>query len=212
MRGINMKISNLTLGIVSTNTYFIENDTELILIDPSSESKKILNRIQQSQKQLKAILLTHAHFDHIAALDDVLKQYDVPVYMHPEEFDFLSEPEKNGSVQFQAYGLPIITSHANPTAIEEGHHQIGQFQFDALHTPGHSPGSLTYVFDEFAVVGDTLFNNGIGRTDLYRGDYETLVDSIQDKIFNLDESLPLYPGHGPFTTVENEYMNPYLHG
>ncbi|MBT2829435.1 MBL fold metallo-hydrolase [Staphylococcus coagulans] len=207
-----MKISNLTLGIVSTNTYFIENDTELILIDPSSESKKILNRIQQSQKQLKAILLTHAHFDHIAALDDVLKQYDVPVYMHPEEFDFLSEPEKNGSVQFQAYGLPIITSHANPTAIEEGHHQIGQFQFDALHTPGHSPGSLTYVFDEFAVVGDTLFNNGIGRTDLYRGDYETLVDSIQDKIFNLDETLPLYPGHGPFTTVENEYMNPYLHG
>lgn len=212
MRGINMKISNLTLGIVSTNTYFIENDTELILIDPSSESKKILNRIQQSQKQLKAILLTHAHFDHIAALDDVLKQYDVPVYMHPEEFDFLSEPEKNGSVQFQAYGLPIITSHANPTTIEEGHHQIGQFQFDALHTPGHSPGSLTYVFDEFAVVGDTLFNNGIGRTDLYRGDYETLVDSIQDKIFNLDETLPLYPGHGSFTTVENEYMNPYLHG
>ncbi|MBA8758938.1 MBL fold metallo-hydrolase [Staphylococcus schleiferi subsp. coagulans] len=207
-----MKISYLTLGIVSTNTYFIENDTELILIDPSSESKKILNRIQQSQKQLKAILLTHAHFDHIAALDDVLKQYDVPVYMHPEEFDFLSEPEKNGSVQFQAYGLPIITSHANPTAIEEGHHQIGQFQFDALHTPGHSPGSLTYVFDEFAIVGDTLFNNGIGRTDLYRGDYETLVDSIQDKIFNLDETLPLYPGHGPFTTVENEYMNPYLHG
>ncbi len=207
-----MKISYLTLGIVSTNTYFIENDTELILIDPSSESKKILNRIQQSQKQLKAILLTHAHFDHIAALDDVLEQYDVPVYMHPEEFDFLSEPEKNGSVQFQAYGLPIITSHAQPTAIEEGHHQIGQFQFDALHTPGHSPGSLTYVFDEFAVVGDTLFNNGIGRTDLYRGDYETLADSIQDKIFNLDETLPLYPGHGPFTTVENEYMNPYLHG
>lgn len=207
-----MKISYLTLGIVSTNTYFIENDTELILIDPSSESKKILNRIQQSQKQLKAILLTHAHFDHIAALDDVLEQYDVPVYMHPEEFDFLSEPEKNGSVQFQAYGLPIITSHAQPTAIEEGHHQIGQFQFDALHTPGHSPGSLTYVFDEFAVVGDTLFNNGIGRTDLYRGDYETLVDSIQDKIFNLDETLPLYPGNGPFTTVENEYMNPYLHG
>lgn len=207
-----MKISYLTLGIVSTNTYFIENDTELILIDPSSESKKILNRIQQSQKQLKAILLTHAYFDHIAALDDVLEQYDVPVYMHPEEFDFLSEPEKNGSVQFQAYGLPIITSHAQPTAIEEGHHQIGQFQFDALHTPGHSPGSLTYVFDEFAVVGDTLFNNGIGRTDLYRGDYETLVDSIQDKIFNLDETLPLYPGHGPFTTVENEYMNPYLHG
>ena len=78
-----------------------------------------------------------------------------------------------------------------------------------LHTPGHSPGSLTYVFDEFAVVGDTLFNNGIGRTDLYKGDYETLVDSIQDKIFELEGDLPLFPGHGPYTTVDDEQLNPF---
>lgn len=78
-----------------------------------------------------------------------------------------------------------------------------------LHTPGHSPGSLTYVFDEFAVVGDTLFNNGIGRTDLYKGDYETLVDSILDKIFELEGDLPLFPGHGPYTTVDDEQLNPF---
>ena len=74
-----------------------------------------------------------------------------------------------------------------------------------MHTPGHSPGSLSFVFDEFAVVGDTLFNNGIGRTDLYKGDYETLVDSIKDKLFELDGDLPLFPGHGPIrqSTMNN---------
>lgn len=83
-----MNISNLTLGFVSTNTYFVENDTEMILIDPAGEIDKIDNKIKQSGKQLIAILLTHAHFDHIAALDDVLTRYDVPVYMHAEEFSF----------------------------------------------------------------------------------------------------------------------------
>ncbi|EGQ3921118.1 MBL fold metallo-hydrolase [Staphylococcus pseudintermedius] len=207
-----MNISNLTLGFVSTNTYFVENDTEMILIDPAGEIDKIDNKIKQSGKQLIAILLTHAHFDHIAALDDVLTRYDVPVYMHAEEFSFLMDPQKNGSAKFKDYGLPIITSQAEPHALDEGTQQIGQFNIQTLHTPGHSPGSLTYVFDEFAVVGDTLFNNGIGRTDLYQGNYETLVDSIKDKLFSLDEQLPLYPGHGPSTTVEDEYMNPFLDG
>lgn len=89
-----MNISNLTLGFVSTNTYFVENDTEMILIDPAGEIDKIDNKIKQSGKQLIAILLTHAHFDHIAALDDVLTRYDVPVYMHAEEFSFLTDPQK----------------------------------------------------------------------------------------------------------------------
>ncbi|ARJ49851.1 MBL fold metallo-hydrolase [Staphylococcus lutrae] len=207
-----MKISFLTLGVVSTNTYFVENDTDLLLFDPAGNAEKIIEKIKQSKKTLQAILLTHAHFDHIAALDDVLKTFPVPVYMHQEEFSFLKDPEKNGSAKFTQYGLPIITSHAQPIALDESTYQIGSFSFETLHTPGHSPGSLTYVFDEFAIVGDTLFNNGIGRTDLYQGDYETLVDSIKDKLFSLNDQLPLYPGHGPLTTVENEYMNPFLDG
>ena len=129
--------------------------------------------------------------------------------MHEAEFDFLKDPVKNGADKFKQYGLPIITSKVTPEKLNEGSAEIEGFKFNVLHTPGHSPGSLTYVFDEFAVVGDTLFNNGIGRTDLYKGDYETLVDSIQDKIFELEGDLPLFPGHGPYTTVDDEQLNPF---
>ncbi|SBC51921.1 Hydroxyacylglutathione hydrolase [Staphylococcus aureus] len=207
-----MRISSLTLGLVDTNTYFIENDKAVILIDPSGESEKIIKKLNQINKPLKAILLTHAHFDHIGAVDDIVDRFDVPVYMHEAEFDFLKDPVKNGADKFKQYGLPIITSKVTPEKLNEGSTEIEGLKFNVLHTPGHSPGSLTYVFDEFAVVGDTLFNNGIGRTDLYKGDYETLVDSIQDKIFELEGDLPLFPGHGPYTTVDDEQLNPFLHG
>lgn len=207
-----MRISNLTLGLVDTNAYFIENEESVILIDPSSESDKIIKKLNQINKPFKAILLTHAHYDHIGALDDIISKYDVPVYMHQEEFDFLQDPVKNGTSKFKQYGMPQVISYAKPSKLEEGSKEIEGLKFDVLHTPGHSPGSLTYVFDEFAVVGDTLFNNGIGRTDLYRGDYETLVDSIKDKIFELEGDLPLFPGHGPYTTVDDEQLNPFLNG
>ncbi|MEQ6006414.1 MBL fold metallo-hydrolase [Staphylococcus saccharolyticus] len=207
-----MRISSLTLGLVDTNTYFIEDDNHLLLIDPSSESDRIIKKLNQMNKPLKAILLTHAHYDHIGALDDIINKYNVPVYMHDEEFDFLKDPEKNGAAKFKQYGMPQVISDAKPLCIEEGPATIEGFHFSVLHTPGHSPGSLSYVFKNFAVVGDTLFNNGIGRTDLYRGDYETLVDSIKDKLFELDGDLPLFPGHGPYTTVDDEQLNPFLNG
>ncbi|MCO4355477.1 MBL fold metallo-hydrolase [Staphylococcus agnetis] len=207
-----MEISYLPLGFVSTNTYFVTNEDALLIIDPAGESHKILDKIKSMNKPLKAILLTHAHFDHIAALDDVLNVYPVPVYMHKNEHDFLTKPAKNGSQKFQELGLPIITSQAKPQFIDEGDIQLHGFDISVLYTPGHSPGSLSYVFKDFAVVGDTLFNNGIGRTDLYQGDLETLIDSIKDKLFELDETMPIYPGHGPSTTIENEFMNPFLNG
>lgn len=207
-----MRISSLTLGLVDTNTYFIEDDNHLLLIDPSSESDRIIKKLNQINKPLKAILLTHAHYDHISALDDIINKYNVPVYMHDEEFDFLKDPEKNGAAKFKQYGMPQVISDAKPLSIKEGPTTIEGFHFSVLHTPGHSPGSLSYVFKDFAVVGDTLFNNGIGRTDLYRGDFETLVDSIKDKLFELDGDLPLFPGHGPYTTVDDEQLNPFLNG
>lgn len=207
-----MQISSLALGLVKTNTYFIENEKSVILVDPASDYDLIKKKLNQINKPLKAILLTHAHFDHIGALDDVVAKYQVPIYMHRLEFDFLTDTYKNGSEKFKQYGLEPITSNVSPNQLDEGSVEIEGFQFNVLHTPGHSPGSLSFVFDEFAVVGDTLFKQGIGRTDLYKGDYETLVASILDKIFELDEDLPLFPGHGPYTTIKDEQVNPYLHG
>jgi len=206
-----VQISSLALGLVKTNTYFIENEKSVILVDPASDYDLIKKKLNQINKPLKAILLTHAHFDHIGALDDVVAKYQVPIYMHRLEFDFLTDTYKNGSEKFKQYGLEPITSNVSPNQLDEGSVEIEGFQFNVLHTPGHSPGSLSFVFDEFAVVGDTLFKQGIGRTDLYKGDYETLVASILNKIFELDEDLPLFPGHGPYTTIKDEQVNPYLH-
>lgn len=207
-----MKISSLSLGLVETNVYFIENDKSVILVDPANDSDLIIKKLNQINKKLVAILLTHGHFDHIGALDDIIEKYDVPVFMHKSEFDFLTNVNKNGSEKFKQYGLPSVISNAKPQPLEEGDANVAGFHFNVLHTPGHSPGSLTFVFNEFAVVGDTLFKQGIGRTDLYKGDHETLVNSILDKLFELDDDLPLFPGHGPYTTVEDEQMNPYLYG
>ncbi|MFQ3877647.1 MBL fold metallo-hydrolase [Staphylococcus xylosus] len=207
-----MKISSLSLGLVETNVYFIENDTSVILVDPVNDSDLIIKKLNQINKKLVAVLLTHGHFDHIGALDDIIEKYDVPVFMHKSEFDFLTNVNKNGSEKFKQYGLPNVISNAKPQPLEEGDANVAGFHFNVLHTPGHSPGSLTFVFNEFAVVGDTLFKQGIGRTDLYKGDHETLVNSILDKLFELDDDLPLFPGHGPYTTVEDEQMNPYLYG
>ncbi|RIM67667.1 MBL fold metallo-hydrolase [Staphylococcus xylosus] len=207
-----MKISSLSLGLVETNVYFIENDTSVILVDPANDSDLIIKKLNQINKKLVAVLLTHGHFDHIGALDDIIEKYDVPVFMHKSEFDFLTNVTKNGSEKFKQYGLPNVISNAKPQPLEEGDANVEGFHFNVLHTPGHSPGSLTFVFNEFAVVGDTLFKQGIGRTDLYKGDHETLVNSILDKLFELDDDLPLFPGHGPYTTVEDEQINPYLHG
>lgn len=89
-----MKISSLTLGLVDTNAYFIENEESVILIDPAGEPDKIFKKLNQINKPLKAILLTHAHFDHIGALDDVVNKYEVPLYMNKEEFSFLKDPDK----------------------------------------------------------------------------------------------------------------------
>jgi len=207
-----MQISSLALGLVKTNTYFIENDKHVIIVDPAADYELIIKKLNQINKPVIAVLLTHAHFDHIGALDQIIDKYNVPVYMHYSEFDFLTNTEKNGSQKFKEYGLAPVTSHVSPQKIDEGSMEIEGFKFKVLHTPGHSPGSLSFVFDDFAVVGDTLFKQGIGRTDLYKGDYETLVDSILDKLFKLDDDLPLFPGHGPYTTIEDEQLNPYLHG
>lgn len=103
-----MEISYLPLGFVSTNTYFVTNDSSLLLIDPAGESHKIINKIKELNKPLVAILLTHAHFDHIAALDDILAEYDVPVYMHENEIDFLQNPEKMGQQNSKKWDFQLL--------------------------------------------------------------------------------------------------------
>lgn len=208
-----MTIRRLPLGPIETNCYVIKQQDEILLVDPSGDFEKIKTVVQQSKAKPIAILLTHAHFDHIGALSEAVMFYNIPVFMHPQEFKWLADPMLNGSGKYRE--LPDISTEITPLEMREGQHQLGVFHFQALETPGHSPGSLSFYFAEagYVVSGDALFRGSIGRTDLYKGDLATLLRSIKSKLLVLPEDTIVYSGHGPETTIEDEMMsNPFLNG
>lgn len=210
VRGIIVKIKKLSLGQLGTNSYLLENAHELLIIDPAGEPQRLMAEIDVLEKQPVAILLTHAHFDHIGALDQVRSRYGVPVYLHESEHDWLSNPALNGSKYF-----PVEEVICQPAdrVLKAGPLKIGSFNFDVIETPGHSPGGVAFIFADIktAVSGDSLFKSGIGRTDLPLGDYDTLITSIKEKLYNLPDAYSIYPGHGPETTIKEEKMsNPFV--
>ncbi|TCP31146.1 glyoxylase-like metal-dependent hydrolase (beta-lactamase superfamily II) [Scopulibacillus darangshiensis] len=208
-----MQWTQMPLGAIQTNCYILENNKgEALIIDPGDEAGKLIKEIEDRQLKPLAVLLTHAHFDHIGALDPVRKKWDIPAYLHVKEQDWLANPEKNGSAHF-----PMVEDYVFDQAEElinkEGIMTIGPFEFEILETPGHSPGSISFYFKKDGVIfsGDALFNGSIGRTDLYGGDQGLLLDSIHSKLLPLPAETVVAPGHGFETTVTKEKeTNPFL--
>jgi hydroxyacylglutathione hydrolase len=206
-----IKIESLSLGPLGTNAYLL-SDSETgkgIVIDPGMNPQPLIKRI--ANLDIEAILLTHAHFDHIGGVDEIRKLKKCPVYIHDLEADWLTNPKKNGSARYPDLGSPIVTEPAE-FALDEGQvlHFLG-IQLKVFHTPGHSPGSVSFLYENHLFGGDVLFKLSVGRTDLSGGDENTLLDSIQGKLFELDDDVTVYPGHGPRTTIgfEREH-NPYV--
>ncbi|MDN7240477.1 MBL fold metallo-hydrolase [Planococcus sp. N028] len=210
-----LKIDQMELGPVQTNCYIISNDSkECLIFDPGEESGKIVALLKKKGLKPLAILLTHAHFDHIGAIDDLRNEFAVPVYLHHLEKDWLSRPNLNGSGKY-AMVPDYRMKDAEELLKDEKQLEIGSFRMDLFHTPGHSPGSLTYSFgaEGFAIVGDTLFRGSIGRTDLIDGSEKKLLQSIRESLLTMPEHMVLYPGHGSDTTPEQEKnSNPFLRG
>ncbi|KXH87443.1 MBL fold metallo-hydrolase [Sporosarcina sp. HYO08] len=210
-----LKIAVLPLGPIQTNCYLVyDQNLNCLIIDPGEESERLIEAIESNNLKPAAVLLTHAHFDHIGAVDAIRDHFTIPVYIHEEESEWLSDPNLNGSAKYPT--LPDVKNRAADHLItKEGAMGIGPFTFEVRHTPGHSPGSISFIFGEagFAVVGDTLFRQSVGRTDLAYGDTDTLLQSIHDKLLSLDDDVVIYPGHGPATTPEAEKdTNPFLNG
>lgn len=208
-----LKIEQMELGPVQTNCYLVSNaDKECLIFDPGEEAPKIKGLLKKRGFTPLAILLTHAHFDHIGAVDDLRDDYGIPAYLHYLEREWLGRPNLNGSGKYAA--LPDYRiKEADRLITDEKKLDIGSFTMDLLHTPGHSPGSITFSFKEegFAIVGDTLFRGSIGRTDLIDGSEVKLLQSIRQSILSLPGGTVLFPGHGPGTTPEEEReTNPFL--
>ncbi|MFC2948177.1 MBL fold metallo-hydrolase [Virgibacillus sediminis] len=205
-----MELTSMQLGPLGTNCYVLHEGTEALIIDPGGDAEKVIAFLEGKELQPAAILLTHAHFDHIGAVEELRTHYQVDVYLHKNEADWLVDPKLNGSLLFT--GNKISTSHAE-YEMKPGKMNIGVFSFKVLHTPGHSPGSVSLVFSDqrWVISGDVLFHRGIGRTDLPGGDFSELEKSIKENIFKLEEDYTVHPGHGPSTIIgEEKKENPFV--
>ncbi len=212
--GFNLHWKQVPVGPLQENTYLIWNEkNEGLIVDPGSEGERIIQELNAMNVTPLAVLLTHAHFDHIGAVDTVRDAYNIPVYIHRNEQDWLEDPNKNGSARFP---LGQITARKAENIIPgEKTLTIGDFSMEVFETPGHSPGSVSFYFANSRVVfsGDALFQGSIGRTDLPFGDHDLLIESIHQKLLTLPEDTEVCPGHGPETTIVNEMnMNPFLAG
>lgn len=203
-----MKIYTIPVGLYQTNCYILRSDKSdlCIVIDPGDEPGIIMNYINEHSITISSILLTHAHFDHIMGVREV--KGTAKVYLNAEDLPLY----ENLKLQAQSYGIdtndpPPVDVFINGGSIIE----CDDIKVEVIHTPGHSPGSCCFKIGNHLFSGDTLFKMGVGRTDLWKGSHNQLIQSINDSLFLLDDTVTVYPGHGEITTMGDEKAaNPFL--
>jgi len=205
-----MKLKKIIVGPLAVNCYIVgcTKTNQAAVIDPGDDVEKIIKTLNQELLVLKYILLTHGHVDHVTQLMKLKQATNAEILMHHDDV-FLFE---NISAQAALFGLP---NPGDPTPdrylIDGDKIYLGEIQIRVLHTPGHSPGSLTFQIEKNLIVGDLIFYGSIGRTDLPGGNYETLIQSVQQIIFTFSDDTNILPGHGPVTTVGTEKkFNPFF--
>ena len=206
-----MHIHCLTVGIMSENTYILENEGQALIIDPGAEGKRIQTKISDLGLNPLAILLTHTHFDHIGELDNLRQLYHIEAYVHPNEQAWLSDPEKNLSSIMLGKGFS--RKEAEHEFVDNAYYTFGPFNLQVVETPGHSPGGVSFIFtdDKVVLTGDSLFKASVGRTDFYGGNIHDLLNGIKKQLFTLPDDYQVYPGHGEATTIgEEKVTNPFL--
>jgi hydroxyacylglutathione hydrolase len=205
-------IEPLAVGPLQTNCYIVgdEASREGIVIDPGGDAEMIMEAVRRLKLKIKLVVDTHGHFDHIMANQEIMEATGAPLAIHPDDASMLTNPLRS----FSFFAGSFRPSPAATVSLTEGSTvEVGSTKLQVLHTPGHSPGSISLYCAEQKVVfdGDVLFYTGIGRTDFPGGSMRTLLQSIQDKLFTLPDDTVVYSGHGPQTTIGFERKhNPFL--
>ncbi len=201
-----MKYETVVVGALETNCYLVycEDTLECAVIDPGADAAKIIHKIADLGLRPVILINTHGHIDHVGANRDLKEKYDIPLCIHSSDSNMLE------NILASAIGS-LLGAKKSPKPdryLEEGESVIvGNSHLKVIHTPGHSPGSISLMGDGFLVSGDLLFCGGVGRTDLPGGSWDVLEDSIRNRIFILPDETIVLPGHGPSTSIGQEKMS-----
>ena len=204
-----MIVNKLVVGPFASNCYIVgsESNKDGMIIDPGAEAEEILKKVNGLGLDIKSIILTHGHIDHIGAVKEVKEATGAEVAIHVDDAKSF-----HGQSLSTIFGLSFQTPPPPDRLLRGGDSiDIGDLHFLVLHTPGHSPGGICLLGQGVVFSGDTLFNYGIGRTDLLGGSYEQLMSCIHTKLMILPDNTVVYPGHGLDTTIGTERQgNPFL--
>jgi glyoxylase-like metal-dependent hydrolase (beta-lactamase superfamily II) len=202
----------MEVGPLAENTYIVEHvaSRQAAVVDPGDEGEEILDRLAERGITLEKILLTHGHFDHVGAVRTLKERTGAKIHIHADDADRMRTAGRQGGM----FGLHVEDPPAPDVLLREGDRvTLGDQRFQVLHTPGHTPGHVTFLSGEMAFVGDLIFAGSIGRTDLPGGSFDDLIRAVREKIFVLPDRTVLFPGHGPATTVgEEKRSNPFFAG
>ena len=204
-----MIIEKLAVGPIMANCFVIgcEDTQEGAVIDPGADADRIMDVVKRAGLKITRIINTHGHFDHVGGNATIKDATDAELIIHPLDAPMLAQLDQMAG----AFGLSVENSPPPDRTVEEGDRiQVGRLTLTVLHTPGHTPGGISLHSNGHVFVGDTLFQGSIGRTDFPGGDYDTLIRSIREKLFTLDDRVVVYTGHGPETAIGTEkQFNPF---
>lgn len=207
----NVSVLRYVVGPVCTNCYLLVNDKtkELIVVDPGEQADMLIRQIDKTGAKPAAVLLTHGHFDHATAADEISRHYDIPIYAHEAEQETLENPALNLSGMVGEH----LVYHADCYVKDNEVIELAGYSIQVFHTPGHTVGGACFYIPEEKILfsGDTLFQESVGRTDFPKGSASALIHSIQQKLMVLPDDVEVFTGHNETTLIGYERIhNPYL--
>lgn len=202
------KIIKLVVGQLQENCFILfDENKDAFIVDPGASSENIIETIEKNSLNIKYILLTHGHFDHVGAVASLAKKFKVPVYLSKKDRNFLETPNE---VRASSFGMEIEAGDVDVFVKENDEIPFSDGLIKVIETPGHTLGSVCYLFNNYLFAGDTLFNGSIGRTDFPESDHSLMIESLK-KLKELDDEIYVLSGHGPESQMSYEKIsNPYL--